>query len=498
MSDPTTDSNGVDRTAVTVGLSPKATRRLDEALPGWTLVDDAPTGDDEAAAAPAGHLGVLSSRLDPDSAAAAMARFRDTIDGPIVIITHPGGEDATVELLAAGATLAIPEGRENRIAGLFADASMANDLVDAYVTWAGSSAPRRAALQVDEHAGVAGALAFDDALAEAAASPTPPRVVVLSARDLGAALAGMNSGIANLLRRRIAQEIQNAVRPLGGEVFALDELRFATLLPAEDGILDAVVEPLRQSIESYAPVRGRSLRLGLGHAGPEDTNDASILRDLAERACAIAVETGRRVVSASELVEAVADRTNLLTLLGAVEALERRQPETIGHAARVSDLAAAIGTQLGLDETDRGRLATAARFHDVGKLGLPPTALDGPDGLEGDDLTAWRSHVDRSARALTPVAGTIVATIVRHHHELVDGSGFPDGLAGEMIPLASRIIAVADAFDIALTRRDADGLDFDVALRGIIDEAGSKWDRAVVDGLVDLVQRRRLPHSVTG
>ncbi len=488
------DSGVAENVCITVGLSPKTARRLEDSLPGWNVLDDVAFDENGGTSA---KLGVISSRVDLDTAGSAMARFREVVDGPVVVITHPGGEDATVDLLQAGASLALPEGRENRIAGLFADASMASELVDAYVTWAGSAGPRRAASELDEHAGVAGALAFEDALAEAAAGDELPRVVVLSARDLDVALGQMNSGVANLLRRRIAQQVQNTVRPLGAEVFALDTLRFATLLPAADEVLQAVVDQLRAAIESYAPVRGRSLRLGLGHAGPDDTNDANILRDLAERACEIAVETGRRVVSANELVDAVADRTNLVTLLGAVDAIERQMPELAGHAARVADLASAIGQQMGLDEVDRGRLATAARFHDVGKLGLPVMALIG-DGLEGQGLEDWKSHVERGARALTPVAGTIVATIVRHHHEHVDGSGFPEGLSGEHIPLASRIIAVADAFDNAVALDYGEGIDLEGAMRKVIDGAGSRFDRGVVDALVELVQRRRLPHSLTG
>lgn len=481
------------RTAVTVGLGPRAAARLAEALPGWQVEV---AGSGAAGDAPPA-LAVLSSRLEPDAAAEALRDLLGCVDGPIVVVTHPGGEAATVDLLAQGATLALPEGRENRVAGLFADAVVASELVDAYVTWAGSSAPRRLARHVDEHAGLPGALAFEDALAEAAAAPLPPRVVVLSARDLGTALSQMHSGVANLLRRRIAQQVQNAVQPLGVRVHALDTVRFAMLLPGDEAGLDAAVEPLRLAVESWAPVQGRALRLGLGHAGPDDADDVAVLRDLAERACDVAVETGRRVVSAAELVEAVADRTNLVTLLGAVEALERQQPALLGHAARVADLAAALAVQLALEPVDRGRLATAARFHDVGLLGLPPelVAAD-PDDLAGEDLATWRTHVDRGASALAPVAGTMVAAIVRHHHEHVDGSGFPDGLMGDRIPLASRVVAVADAFDRLLLTAP-EGADLDEAVARLAAESGTRWDRTVVDALVDLVRQRRLPHALT-
>lgn len=478
-------------TAAAIGLTAKAVLRLTDALPGWSITDDATM--------PSLSLAVISSRTDPDAAQTALAQFRDHCDGPVVVVTHPGGEAITVDLLAAGASLAVPEGRENRIASLFADASLANDLVEAYVTYAGSSAARFQALEMDEHAGIAGALAFEDALAETATAGAPPRVVILSARDLDVALRGMNTGIANLLRRRIAQQIQNALRPVGATVYALDTVTFATLVPDDDGIIEQIVEPLRMSIESYAPVRGRSLRLALGHAGIDDAADAHVMRDLAERACAIAVETGRRVVSASELVEAVADRTNLVTLLGAIEAIESVRPELRGHAARVADLSVALAQSLGLDEDELRRIATAARFHDVGKLGLPAALLESSDALEGGELQEWRSHVDRGAQALTPAAGTVVATLVRHHHERFDGSGFPNALAGEAIPLGARIIAVADAFDIALTRADSgEPLGMDGAVRQVIDQIGTAFDRSVVDALVDLVQRRRLPHSLTG
>ncbi|GIV00959.1 MAG: hypothetical protein KatS3mg014_2574 [Actinomycetota bacterium] len=125
----------------------------------------------------------------------------------------------------------------------------------------------------------------------------------------------------------------------------------------------------------------------------------------------------------------------------------------------------------------------AGLLHDVGKVGIPPEAVHGPDDLEGECLEAYRRHVERGARYARVSAGAQVADAIRHHHERWDGSGFPDGLAGEAIPLLARILAVADAYDRFRTtpREDGTAPTPSECLEHLRQEAGSAFDPVVVE-----------------
>jgi putative nucleotidyltransferase with HDIG domain len=139
----------------------------------------------------------------------------------------------------------------------------------------------------------------------------------------------------------------------------------------------------------------------------------------------------------------------LETLTGIVDL---RDAYTAGHSKRVRDLALAMGRQLGLSDAELQNVGRAALFHDIGKLAVPEAVLNKPGPLDEDEWRLVRRHPEEGARVLerlTVLADAVPA--VRHHHERMDGEGYPYGLAGEDIPLAARIVTVADAFDAMMT-----------------------------------------------
>ncbi|MGH2736692.1 MAG: HD-GYP domain-containing protein, partial [Actinomycetota bacterium] len=121
------------------------------------------------------------------------------------------------------------------------------------------------------------------------------------------------------------------------------------------------------------------------------------------------------------------------------------------HSSRVADYASEIARQLGFEGRELIRVRLTALMHDIGKVGLPPEAMQESDDLEGYSLEAYRSHPERGSRYVRLTAGTEVADAIRSHHENWDGTGFPEGLKGEEIPMTARIIAVANTFDILTT-----------------------------------------------
>lgn len=138
------------------------------------------------------------------------------------------------------------------------------------------------------------------------------------------------------------------------------------------------------------------------------------------------------------------------------EALNKRDAYTEAHCSRVESLCLELGLRCQLNPDELIILRTASRLHDIGKVGIPDHILLKPGRLEPDELELMRSHAelghDICAKIANPDA-LKVGLIVLHHHEAFDGSGYPDGLSGEKIPLSSRIISLADSYDAMLTTR---------------------------------------------
>jgi diguanylate cyclase (GGDEF)-like protein/putative nucleotidyltransferase with HDIG domain len=134
--------------------------------------------------------------------------------------------------------------------------------------------------------------------------------------------------------------------------------------------------------------------------------------------------------------------------------VDARDAYTAGHSRRVQQLALAIGRELGLSQAELDLLGHAALFHDIGKLAIPDVILLKPASLTEDEWELMQRHADEGARIIDRLGFLNDAVpAIRHHHERFDGTGYPDRLKGEEIPLGARIIHVADALDSMLTTR---------------------------------------------
>src|SRR6266850_1780171 len=145
------------------------------------------------------------------------------------------------------------------------------------------------------------------------------------------------------------------------------------------------------------------------------------------------------------------EQASFQSLLGLANALEAKDVYTRGHSERVAALARRIALAAGVPPAAADVIAQAGLLHDLGKIGIPEGVLRKPGPLSDEEWAVMRRHPVVGAQIVSPLeffaAG---AVIVRHHHERHDGSGYPDGLRGEQIPLGARIVAVADVYD-ALT-----------------------------------------------
>ena len=161
--------------------------------------------------------------------------------------------------------------------------------------------------------------------------------------------------------------------------------------------------------------------------------------------------------------------------------VETRDPYTAGHERRVTQLAVALATELGLDDVAVETLRLAGEVHDIGKVAVPAEILTKPGKLSFDEMAIVREHPRAGADILAPVEfGAPVADLVRWHHERIDGTGYPDGLAGEKIPLEARVLAVADVVEAMASHRPyRPALGVDAALAEIRDGAGRIYDADV-------------------
>jgi HD-GYP domain-containing protein (c-di-GMP phosphodiesterase class II) len=173
-------------------------------------------------------------------------------------------------------------------------------------------------------------------------------------------------------------------------------------------------------------------------------------------------------------------------LASLVEVVELRDPYTAGHSRRVAQTARMLALRLGLTAEEADVIESAGRVHDIGKVAIDPAILAKPDNLSDGEWTQMRLHPGYGANVVERFAAyRDGAALVRHHHEAWDGSGYPDGLAGELIPFGARILAVADTFDALTSDRPyRDGMSMSNAMAVLSNGAGTQWDERVIDALV--------------
>jgi HD-GYP domain-containing protein (c-di-GMP phosphodiesterase class II) len=181
-----------------------------------------------------------------------------------------------------------------------------------------------------------------------------------------------------------------------------------------------------------------------------------------------------------------------------IEVMEDVIEDLHGHVHRVSDLAVDLGNGLQLAEEDLDRLALAGVLHDVGKIHLDPGILAKPGPLDESEYDLMQRHPEMGFAMTRNRLDQQVAEAILYHHERVDGRGYPFGLSGEEIPILSRIVLVADAFDaMTSTRAYQPALPVDFAVNEIRKNAGTQFDLTVVDIFMELASVDRLPMEMS-
>jgi putative nucleotidyltransferase with HDIG domain len=173
---------------------------------------------------------------------------------------------------------------------------------------------------------------------------------------------------------------------------------------------------------------------------------------------------------------------NLSFASALVATLDARDRYTAGHSAAVAIYAQDIAARMGLSADQQQLVHVAGLVHDIGKIGLPPGLLEKPGALTLDERREMQRHAEIGERILANVATySEIASIVRHHHERIDGGGYPDGLTADEIPILSRIIAVADAYNAMTSDRPyRDAMPSQVARLRLAQAVETQFDTSVV------------------
>jgi putative nucleotidyltransferase with HDIG domain len=200
----------------------------------------------------------------------------------------------------------------------------------------------------------------------------------------------------------------------------------------------------------------------------------------------------RRLRHAESLLGTHAEGLSVQALTDLSVLLEARDTFTYGHSLRVTRHAERIAAELGLPADEVARVRTAAALHDVGKLHTPRAILNKPGRLTDEEFAVIRRHPGDGADLAGSVGDPAITRMIRHHHERLDGAGYPDGLSGAAIPLGARIIAVADTFDAMTSNRAyRRASSHKRALDVLRQEAGKQLDADAVAAFVGYYRGRR-------
>jgi diguanylate cyclase (GGDEF)-like protein/putative nucleotidyltransferase with HDIG domain len=277
---------------------------------------------------------------------------------------------------------------------------------------------------------------------------------------------------------------------------------FALLLEANEEDAYRLVEDLHERIAETEFAHHEPVTITVGIASyPGHASNADELQRVADGALYWAKRHGKnrscvyspsvvRIYSPNELAEIAEQQARLRAAENLIRIVDSKDTHTGDHSQAVAVLVEAIARELELDEETSEQLKLAALLHDVGKIAVPDALLRKPGCLEPDERRLVRAHVQFGHSLLEGLGIEPVDSWVLHHHEHWNGSGYPDGLAGEEIPFGSRVILVADAFDAMTSERCYRAASTAAqALAEIRLRSGTQFDPRVVSALERCVVR---------
>jgi diguanylate cyclase (GGDEF)-like protein len=271
-----------------------------------------------------------------------------------------------------------------------------------------------------------------------------------------------------------------------GTAYRLGGDEFCVLLSAKSAELESVVAAAAGALEE----RGENFDVGASYGAvliPHEATTLDYALQLADERM-YARKRGRPSIAADQTRDVL------------IRIMQAKQPSLEDHAGEVAVLCRRVGRRFGMNTEELDELVRAAELHDVGKVGIPDAILDKAGALSEQEREFVRQHTLLGERILNAApALRPVAMIVRASHERWDGFGYPDGVAGERIPLGARVIAACDAYEAMTTDRCyRDAMSHEAACEELRREAGRQFDPDVVEALVDELSALPLGGKIDG
>ena len=450
-----------------IGVPESARSRLVAA--GVSLIDDEQDVVDAI---------VVSTRLGPDELLRVEQRLADQGTHTLVL-AHTGAERLAAQLIRSGADAIIGEGNEDALLGLVDTARTPSSLLGSFERRFGAASGTGRGN--DAATGLPDRRTFEQRIGGLSDNDEVPRVAICKVVSDRWTTPDPDPVVA-VQKRRLAVALAHLASTVDAEVFATGSGEFGLV---SESLSQHDIDRLgRQFVTVAASFRDRGLPLRgvVGHAGPESTSDPDELLELSRRAVEVAAADGaHEVLSAEELALGVSVTTELEAVIRLLDQIEPSLPEGRGHGERVGLMCAEFARLRGWSPAAVARSQLAGHLHDVGRAGLPGTAVAGPDGLSGEMLEAWRTFPARSAAMLRLTGGQGIADALRSQRERWDGEGFPDGIRSTDIPELARMLAIAHTIDelvvqgtgaatILLHLKERAGLDLDPELAEIAEE----------------------------
>ena len=335
--------------------------------------------------------------------------------------------------------------------------------------------------------------ALHDRIGEAESSGEPFSLCLLDVDDFKNVNDGYGHAAGDAVLMRLGELLGSARH---AEAFRFGGDEFAVISFRDEISAYRQLEEIQQQLVQVDASPGGPVTISAGIATfPSHAQDADELQRRADGALYWSKEHGKnrsclyspsvvRVYSRDALERETERSARLRAAKNLVRFVDARDPQTANHSDLVSALAEGIGLQLGLDPETVDQLKLAGLLHDLGKVGLPDAVLKEARMLTDEEHAIVRRHPEFGHSLLEGLGLEGVQDWVLHHHERWDGAGYPDGLAGEEIPLGARIILVADAFVAITTDRPYRAAQSEAAaLRELRAHARSQFDPAVVEAL---------------
>ena len=396
---------------------------------------------------------------------------------PVVVVAHPGGEQNATDLIAAGATTVIAEGREASALDLLRNQTT-DRLVRSFQLYLDGGSGLAGSQSVDPVTNLPTRSKFERSLASATTDGAIPRLGFI---EIGPPETVNRLAQATMIgiRRRFATTAAEFITHHEGSLFDLGEGQLAFIVPELD--IPATGWLCRELIDmarSFSSEEG-AVSVWIGSAGPESTVDADSLVAMARKSLDAARKRESGYMDGDELARDASASVELDAALSAAAAVDGNDPSG-DHSARVSELASTLASELGFEEFDVAKITLAAKLHDIGKLRYGAAAFTED---EEQHEAARVDHPTAGASYVSLIAGEDVAEMIRGHHERWDGTGWPNRLLENDIPVGARIIAIADHYD----HLTSDGKNADEIAEALQAESGAMFDPNLVRALLDSV-----------